>query len=83
MLTRSVAGKAAVKQIRRATLIEYESSRSLRQTDNEAYVKARYSRHYEIGEEALVWLGQRTEQLQTCAAEICREHLVRMREARE
>lgn len=32
-LTRNVAGKAAVKQIRRATLIEYESSRSLRRAD--------------------------------------------------
>ncbi|MDX8448276.1 nucleotidyltransferase and HEPN domain-containing protein [Mesorhizobium captivum] len=62
---------------------EQQRHRAWFNTLNEAYVKARYSRHYEIGEEALVWLGQRTEQLQTCAAEICREHLVRMRETRE
>lgn len=28
-------------------------------TLNEAYVKARYSKHYEISEEALSWLGER------------------------
>ncbi|MBA2934632.1 nucleotidyltransferase domain-containing protein [Sphingomonas sp. CGMCC 1.13654] len=29
----------------------------------EAYVKARYSKHYVIGEEELTWLGERVEQL--------------------
>ncbi|KAA3509723.1 HEPN domain-containing protein, partial [Agrobacterium rosae] len=32
-------------------------------TINEAYVKARYSKHFEISEEALVWLGERTAHL--------------------
>ena len=49
-------------------------------TLNEAYVKARYSKHYVIGEEALVWLGERAVGLQRCAEQICLEHLARTRE---
>lgn len=48
---------------------------------NEAYVKARYSKHYVISDEALDWLGERTAELQKCAEHICLEHLERMREA--
>ncbi|MEO9340365.1 nucleotidyltransferase and HEPN domain-containing protein [Mesorhizobium sp. SB112] len=44
-------------------------------TVNEAYVKARYSKHYEISAEALEWLGQRTAVLQNLVALICRERL--------
>ena len=50
-------------------------------TLNEAYVKARYSKHYEISAEALGWLGEQTAVLQKCAEQICLEHLARMREA--
>ena len=50
-------------------------------TLNEAYVKARYSRHYVISEEALAWLGERTAELQKCAEEICLAQLTRMNEA--
>lgn len=50
-------------------------------TLNEAYVKARYSKHYEISGEALVWLGDRTAELHKCAELICMEHLARMKEA--
>jgi uncharacterized protein len=42
---------------------------------NEAYVKARYSKHYEISEEALVWLGERTAILHALVEGICKQHL--------
>lgn len=44
-------------------------------TLNEAYVKARYSRHYEISEEALMWLGDRTSMLIEIVRTVCAEHL--------
>ncbi len=44
-------------------------------TLNEAYVKARYSRHYEISEEALTWLSDRTAALLDIVRAICGEHL--------
>jgi len=44
-------------------------------TVNEAYVKARYSEHYEISVEALNWLGERTAALQGLVALICQERL--------
>lgn len=50
-------------------------------TLNEAYVKARYSKHYLISEEALIWLGERTAELHTCVEQICLKHLARMRDA--
>ncbi|NVD39774.1 HEPN domain-containing protein [Ensifer sp. HO-A22] len=46
---------------------------------NEAYVKARYSRHYEITEEALVWLLDRTETLIDLVEKACRSHLERLK----
>jgi uncharacterized protein len=48
---------------------------------NEAYVKARYSQHYEISEEALLWLGQQTEILHKLVETICTEHLKRLKQA--
>jgi predicted nucleotidyltransferase/HEPN domain-containing protein len=44
-------------------------------TLNEAYVKARYSKHYEISEEALSWLGERTSLLLELVKDVCTEHL--------
>lgn len=35
------------------------------------YVKARYSKHFEISEEALTWLGERTAILLDLVALIC------------
>lgn len=46
---------------------------------NEAYVKARYSRHYEITEEALMWLLDRTEKLIDLVEKACRNHLERLK----
>lgn len=44
-------------------------------TINEAYVKARYSKHFEISEEALVWLGERTAHLLERVKIVCDEHI--------
>jgi HEPN domain-containing protein len=47
-------------------------------TVNEAYVKARYSKHYEISEEALTWLGERTTVLLDLVRTLCSEHLEKL-----
>jgi HEPN domain-containing protein len=52
-------------------------------TLNEAYVKSRYSEHYEISEEALFWLGERTKILGQIVKEICEQHLHKLHEAAE
>jgi uncharacterized protein len=56
-------------------------SRAWFNTINEAYVKARYSKHFEIGEEALSWLVGRTAVLHELVETICKEHLERLKEA--
>ncbi|MCO6180926.1 nucleotidyltransferase and HEPN domain-containing protein [Ciceribacter sp. RN22] len=48
---------------------------------NEAYVKARYSKHFEITEEALEWLLERTEHLHRLVEAICRERLAELERA--
>lgn len=50
-------------------------------TLNEAYVKARYSKHYEISEEALIWLRARTDELLHVVEYVCIEHLERLQKA--
>ena len=50
-------------------------------TLNEAYVKARYSKHYEISEEAVSWLGERAAVLLERVDHVCREHLERLQGA--
>ncbi|WP_035200980.1 nucleotidyltransferase and HEPN domain-containing protein [Agrobacterium tumefaciens] len=42
---------------------------------NEAYVKARYSKRFEVTEEALVWLQERTAELHTLIGMLCSEHI--------
>lgn len=41
----------------------------------DAYVKARYSKHYRISEEELTWLGARVEALGAAVHEVCQERL--------
>ncbi|WOF44569.1 HEPN domain-containing protein [Sphingopyxis indica] len=41
----------------------------------EAYVKARYSKHYRISEEELRWLGERVEELGRAVEEVCMERI--------
>lgn len=50
-------------------------------TLNEAYVKARYSEHYEISEEAVTWLTARTSVLYDLVKTICAEHLAKLERA--
>jgi uncharacterized protein len=47
-------------------------------TLNEAYVKARYSKHFEISEEALVWLADQTALLLNLVKTVCEDHLHRL-----
>lgn len=45
----------------------------------EAYVKARYSKHYKIAAEELAWLTERVEVLRRLAEAVCRERLEQLR----
>ena len=47
----------------------------------DAYVKARYSKHYRITEEELVWLGERVEELGRAVQEVCAERIDALRNA--
>lgn len=47
----------------------------------EAYVKARYSKHYRISEEELTWLGNCVEELGRAVQTICSERIAKLEEA--
>jgi HEPN domain-containing protein len=47
----------------------------------DAYVKARYSRHYRISDEELAWLGARVEVLRTLVRELCEARIAELAEA--
>ena len=47
----------------------------------EAYVKARYSKHYVTDEEALTWLSARTEHLHKLIETACKKHLAKLKRA--
>lgn len=44
----------------------------------DAYVKARYAKHYRISEEELTWLGERVEDLGRVVYEICSERIAQL-----
>lgn len=48
---------------------------------NEAYVKARYSKHFEISEEALIWLQERTTELHSVIEVLCKQRIEELRRA--
>lgn len=50
-------------------------------TLNEAYVKARYSKHYEISAEALKWLTEQTAVLLELVRTVCGEHIEVLKKA--
>lgn len=50
---------------------------------NEAYVKARYSQHYEISREALTWLSARVADLATRVEAVCQSELEALRNKAE
>lgn len=47
----------------------------------DAYVKARYSRHYRISDEQLAWLSSRVELLQGIVRELCEARIAELAEA--
>lgn len=47
----------------------------------EAYVKARYSKHFEIGADELAWLGERVAVLQDLVRQTCEERLAELEAA--
>ncbi|MGF7149672.1 putative nucleotidyltransferase/HEPN domain-containing protein [Sphingomonas zeicaulis] len=47
----------------------------------EAYVKARYSKHYRISEEELAWLGERVEVLGQAVQVICEERIAALEQS--
>lgn len=47
----------------------------------DAYVKARYSRHYRISEEELVWLGERVDELGAVVNDLCQARLAELKAA--
>lgn len=57
---------------------DHHRQRAWFNTINEAYVKARYSKHFEISEEALVWLGERTAHLLELVKVVCDEHIEKL-----
>ena len=57
---------------------DHHRQRAWFNTINEAYVKARYSKHFEISEEALVWLGERTAHLLELVKVVCDEHIQKL-----
>jgi uncharacterized protein len=61
----------------RATKFERRCYELLR----EAYVKARYSRHYRISDEQLEWLSGRVELLRAIVREICEERIAALADA--
>ena len=44
----------------------------------DAYVKARYSKHYRISEEELTWLGAQVEELGRVVHAVCSERLAEL-----
>jgi predicted nucleotidyltransferase/HEPN domain-containing protein len=58
---------------------EQKSDRSRFEKLKEAYVKARYSKHYRITDEELAWLGDRVEELGQVVHAICSERLAELR----
>ncbi|WP_188448617.1 HEPN domain-containing protein [Sphingomonas psychrolutea] len=54
---------------------ETKADRSRFEKLKEAYVKARYSRHYRITENELVWLARRVETLGHVVQVVCEEHI--------
>ena len=54
---------------------ETKSDRSRFEKLKEAYIKARYSKHYSITEEELTWLGERVADLAGVVELVCRERI--------
>ncbi|WP_432769940.1 MAG: HEPN domain-containing protein [Sphingopyxis sp.] len=60
---------------------ELKADRARFEKLKEAYVKARYSKHYRITEEELLWLAGRVEELSRAVHAICSERIAKLEEA--
>lgn len=58
-----------------------KKERAMFQKLKDAYVKARYSKHYRISSEELEWLGSRVEELGRVVHAICTAHIATMEKA--
>src|SRR3546814_2011681 len=59
---------------------ETKADRSRFEKLKEAYIKARYSKHYRISEDELTWLGARVEALAAIVESICSERIAQLEE---
>lgn len=57
---------------------EVKTDRSRFEKLKEAYIKARYSKHYSISAEELEWLGARVERLAEIVDGICRDRIAEL-----
>jgi predicted nucleotidyltransferase/HEPN domain-containing protein len=57
---------------------EDRKQRAMFEKLKEAYVKARYSKHYRISEEELAWLGERVEALSAIVELVCSERVAHL-----
>ncbi|WP_188773199.1 HEPN domain-containing protein [Novosphingobium endophyticum] len=55
--------------------------RAMFQKLKEAYTKARYSKHFRVSEEELIWLGERVEELGRVVHQVCTERIVELEKA--
>jgi predicted nucleotidyltransferase/HEPN domain-containing protein len=60
---------------------EQRRDRAMFEKLKDAYVKARYSKHYRITAEELTWLGERVEELGRVVHEICSERIAKLESA--
>ncbi len=60
---------------------EQRRDRAMFEKLKDAYVKARYSKHYRITAEELAWLGERVEELGRVVHEICSERIAKLESA--
>ena len=60
---------------------ELKADRSRFEKLKEAYVKARYSKHYRITEEEMRWLGERVEELGRAVHAVCSERIAALETA--
>ncbi|MBT2189412.1 hypothetical protein [Sphingobium nicotianae] len=50
-----------------------------RVVQKDAYVKARYSKHYRISKDELEWLGQHVEELGQAVHDVCKKRIAELR----
>ncbi|BBE35008.1 nucleotidyltransferase [Sphingosinicella microcystinivorans] len=60
---------------------ESRKQRAMFEKLKQAYVKARYSKHYRISEEELTWLGEQVEELGRVVHAVCTERIAELKAA--